>query len=55
MLNLFFICRDGSNLVDFTYVENVVHGHILAAEHLKADSALCAQVWNVCVCEYVRD
>lgn len=47
--DLLFICRDGSNLVDFTYVENVVHGHILAAEHLKADSPLCAQVWNVCV------
>uniref|UniRef100_A0A671QNL2 NAD(P) dependent steroid dehydrogenase-like n=1 Tax=Sinocyclocheilus anshuiensis TaxID=1608454 RepID=A0A671QNL2_9TELE len=31
-----FIIGDGSNLVDFTYVENVVHGHILAAEHLKA-------------------
>lgn len=45
--SFFFICRDGSNLVDFTYVENVVHGHILAAERLKTDSPLCAQVWNV--------
>lgn len=45
---LLFILRDGSNLVDFTYVENVVHGHILAAEHLKADSPLCGQVRNVC-------
>lgn len=36
--------RDGTNLVDFTYVENVVHGHILAAEHLKPDSPLCGKV-----------
>lgn len=35
---------NGTNLVDFTYVENVVHGHILAAEHLKADSPLCGKV-----------
>ncbi len=46
--NADLLFRDGSNLVDFTYVENVVHGHILAAEHLKADSPLCGQVWNVC-------
>ncbi|XP_060741431.1 sterol-4-alpha-carboxylate 3-dehydrogenase, decarboxylating isoform X4 [Tachysurus vachellii] len=38
-----FIIGDGTNLVDFTYVENVVHGHILAAEHLKADSPLCGK------------
>lgn len=35
---------DGTNLVDFTYVENVVHGHILAAEHLRADSPICGKV-----------
>lgn len=40
----FHLCRDGKNLVDFTYVENVVHGHILAAEHLKKDSPLCGKV-----------
>ncbi|TRZ03429.1 hypothetical protein DNTS_000423 [Danionella cerebrum] len=42
-----FIIGDGSNLVDFTYVENVVHGHILAAEHLKADSPLCSQAYHI--------
>ena len=25
---------DGNNLVDFTYVENVVHKHMLAEQHL---------------------
>lgn len=37
-------CRDGKNLVDFTYVENVVHGHILAAENLQKGSPLCGKV-----------
>lgn len=30
--------------MDFTFVENVVHGHILAAERLKPDSPLCGKV-----------
>ena len=37
-------CRDGKNIVDFTYVENVVHGHILAAESLAGGSATCGKV-----------
>lgn len=36
--------RDGTNLVDFTFVENVVHGHILAAENLRANSPICGKV-----------
>lgn len=36
--------RDGTNLVDFTYVENVVHGHILAAERLRPESPACGKV-----------
>lgn len=36
--------RNGKNLVDFTFVENVVHGHILAAEHLSQDAALGGKV-----------
>ena len=36
--------RNGENLVDFTFVENVVHGHILAAEHLSQDMALGGKV-----------
>ncbi|XP_047391935.1 sterol-4-alpha-carboxylate 3-dehydrogenase, decarboxylating isoform X2 [Sciurus carolinensis] len=35
-----FMIGNGKNLVDFTFVENVVHGHILAAEHLSRDAAL---------------
>ncbi|XP_006188112.2 sterol-4-alpha-carboxylate 3-dehydrogenase, decarboxylating [Camelus dromedarius] len=35
-----FVIGNGKNLVDFTFVENVVHGHILAAEHLSQDTAL---------------
>ena len=38
------MCRDGKNIVDFTYVENVVHGHILAAENLQSDSIICGKV-----------
>ena len=36
--------RDGKNVVDFTYVENVVHGHILAAESLTPNSLTCGKV-----------
>lgn len=41
---IFTFSRDGTNLVDFTFVENVVHGHILAAEHLRPDSPICGKV-----------
>ena len=30
--------------MDFTFVENVVHGHILAAEHLSQDVAISGKV-----------
>nr|KAF6436067.1 NAD(P) dependent steroid dehydrogenase-like [Rousettus aegyptiacus] len=39
-----FIIGNGENLVDFTFVDNVVHGHILAAEHLSQDTALAGKV-----------
>ncbi|KAM6976441.1 sterol-4-alpha-carboxylate 3-dehydrogenase, decarboxylating [Aplochiton taeniatus] len=42
-----FIIGDGSNLVDFTFVENVVHGHVLAAERLKPDSPLCGKAYHI--------
>eukprot|EP00042_Codosiga_hollandica_P046688 m.494031 g.494031 ORF g.494031 m.494031 type:complete len:315 (+) comp57287_c0_seq1:57-1001(+) len=38
-----FRIGDGKNIVDFTHVLNVVHGHIEAAVHLKEGSPLCAQ------------
>ncbi len=38
------ICRNGKNIVDFTYVENVAHGHVMAAESLHKDSQLCGKV-----------
>lgn len=41
---LLYTCRNGENLVDFTFVENVVHGHILAAEQLSQDTALGGKV-----------
>uniref|UniRef100_A0A8D2PAB7 NAD(P) dependent steroid dehydrogenase-like n=1 Tax=Zosterops lateralis melanops TaxID=1220523 RepID=A0A8D2PAB7_ZOSLA len=41
------VCRDGKNLVDFTYVENVVHGHILAAEKLHKGSPLCGKAFHI--------
>ncbi|XP_044539151.1 sterol-4-alpha-carboxylate 3-dehydrogenase, decarboxylating [Gracilinanus agilis] len=42
-----FMIGNGKNLVDFTFVENVVHGHILAAEHLSSDSGLGGQVGTI--------
>ncbi|NXC71195.1 NSDHL protein, partial [Anhinga anhinga] len=42
-----FIIGDGKNLVDFTYVENVVHGHILAAENLQEGSPLCGKAFHI--------
>jgi len=36
--------RNGKNVVDFTYVHNVVHGHILAAEHLQPGAKICGKV-----------
>nr|XP_020470306.1 sterol-4-alpha-carboxylate 3-dehydrogenase, decarboxylating [Monopterus albus] len=49
-----FIIGDGTNLVDFTFVENVVHGHILAAERLKPDSPICGKPYNITNDEPVR-
>ncbi|XP_024139944.1 sterol-4-alpha-carboxylate 3-dehydrogenase, decarboxylating [Oryzias melastigma] len=42
-----FIIGNGANLVDFTYVENVVHGHILAAERLRPDSPICGKPYHI--------
>ncbi|XP_012582648.1 PREDICTED: sterol-4-alpha-carboxylate 3-dehydrogenase, decarboxylating isoform X2 [Condylura cristata] len=42
-----FIIGNGKNLVDFTFVDNVVHGHILAAERLSRDSSLCGKERSV--------
>ncbi|XP_007121337.1 sterol-4-alpha-carboxylate 3-dehydrogenase, decarboxylating isoform X1 [Physeter macrocephalus] len=42
-----FMIGNGENLVDFTFVENVVHGHILAAEHLSRDTALGGKAFHI--------
>lgn len=42
-----FIIGNGDNLVDFTFVENVVHGHILAAEKLSLDSSLGGKAFHI--------
>ncbi|KAJ6663270.1 hypothetical protein lerEdw1_010406 [Lerista edwardsae] len=42
-----FMIGDGKNLVDFTFVENVVHGHLLAAEQLQRDSPLCGKAFHI--------
>lgn len=49
-----FIIGDGTNLVDFTFVENVVHGHILAAEHLRPNSPICGKPYHITNDEPVR-
>ena len=45
MNNSLLFCRDGKNMVDFTYVENVVHGHILAAESLATHPSTSGKVY----------
>ncbi|XP_025088526.1 sterol-4-alpha-carboxylate 3-dehydrogenase, decarboxylating-like isoform X3 [Pomacea canaliculata] len=42
-----FIIGDGKNLVDFTYIDNVVHGHILASENLGGGSVVCGKAYNI--------
>ncbi|XP_077588998.1 sterol-4-alpha-carboxylate 3-dehydrogenase, decarboxylating [Stigmatopora nigra] len=49
-----FIIGDGTNMVDFTFVENVVHGHILAAEHLRTDSPICGKPYHITNDEPIR-
>lgn len=49
-----FIIGDGTNLVDFTYVENVVHGHILAAERLRPESPACGKAYHITNDEPIR-
>lgn len=40
------LCSDGKNVVDFTYVKNVVHGHILAGDSLIPQSSTCGKVYT---------
>jgi len=42
-----FIIGDGQNIVDFTHVRNVVHGHIIAAEQLTPGSEACGQAFII--------
>lgn len=42
-----YIIGDGHNVVDFTYVKNVVHGLILAAEKLKESPDLGGQAFHI--------
>ncbi|KAJ8348204.1 hypothetical protein SKAU_G00267930 [Synaphobranchus kaupii] len=49
-----FLIGDGTNLVDFTFVENVAHGHILAAECLRPESPICGKAYHITNDEPVR-
>ncbi|XP_077983630.1 sterol-4-alpha-carboxylate 3-dehydrogenase, decarboxylating-like [Glandiceps talaboti] len=42
-----YIIGNGKNMVDFTYVDNVVHGHLQAAEHLGKNSPVCGKAYNI--------
>ena len=42
-----FIIGSGNNFIDWTYVRNVTHGLILAAESLKLGSLSCGAVYNI--------
>jgi sterol-4alpha-carboxylate 3-dehydrogenase (decarboxylating) len=35
---------DGSNLFDWTYIDNIVHGHVLASDKLQKGSPVVQQV-----------
>eukprot|EP00656_Telonema_subtile_P055661 TRINITY_DN8684_c0_g1_i2.p1 TRINITY_DN8684_c0_g1~~TRINITY_DN8684_c0_g1_i2.p1 ORF type:complete len:541 (+),score=137.12 TRINITY_DN8684_c0_g1_i2:148-1770(+) len=38
---------DGDNVVDFTYIDNVILAHLLAAEHLFQDSPVCGSAYFI--------
>jgi sterol-4alpha-carboxylate 3-dehydrogenase (decarboxylating) len=38
---------DGENMVDFTYVDNVAHAHILAAQALRPGARICGQAYFI--------
>ncbi|XP_071951073.1 sterol-4-alpha-carboxylate 3-dehydrogenase, decarboxylating-like isoform X2 [Antedon mediterranea] len=42
-----FAIGNGKNLVDFTYVENVVHGHILAAKNLDKSNKNSGKAYHI--------
>jgi sterol-4alpha-carboxylate 3-dehydrogenase (decarboxylating) len=46
---------NGKNLFDLTYVENVAHGHVLAADKLTEGSAIAGQVGPSQICTYFTD
>lgn len=41
---MLFVNRNGQNMVDFTYIDNVVEGHIKAAEAVKPGSKISGKV-----------
>lgn len=43
MLKMQFIIGDGNNMYDFTYVENVAHGHICAEQALASEGKTAEQ------------
>ena len=47
------LSSDGNNVVDFTYVENVTHAHLLAAKSLHIDSITCGQVSLFSILHYL--
>jgi len=38
---------DGANVVDFTYIDNAILAHLLAAEHLFEDSPVCGSAYFI--------
>lgn len=41
------IVGNGMNLVDFTYIDNVIHGHLLAAQSLANGSSTAGKCYNI--------
>eukprot|EP01104_Vermistella_antarctica_P011758 TRINITY_DN331_c1_g3_i1.p1 TRINITY_DN331_c1_g3~~TRINITY_DN331_c1_g3_i1.p1 ORF type:complete len:353 (-),score=62.54 TRINITY_DN331_c1_g3_i1:358-1416(-) len=42
-----FMIGDGSNMCDFTYVMNVAHAHVIAADRLEEGSNVCGQAYFI--------
>lgn len=41
------VVGEGDNIVDFTYIDNAVHAHVLASRHLVDDAACCGKVYFI--------
>merc|ERR1711964_62195 len=41
------VVGEGDNIVDFTYIDNAVHAHVLASRHLVDEAVCCGKVYFI--------